>query len=108
MFFLLEANPGPGFGVLLAYWFFGKGMAKDSTPGAMIIHVLGGIHEIYFPYILMKPVLVLAVIAGGMSGVFTLNLLGGGLIAPASPGSILAVLRMMMAAKNRSRLLVNP
>lgn len=94
MFFLLEANPGPGFGVLLAYWFFGKGMAKDSTPGAMIIHVLGGIHEIYFPYILMKPVLVLAVIAGGMSGVFTLNLLGGGLIAPASPGSILAVLAM--------------
>ena len=94
MFFLLEANPGPGFGVLLAYWFFGKGMAKDSTPGAMIIHVLGGIHEIYFPYILMKPVLVLAVIAGGMSGVFTLNLLGGGLIAPSSPGSILAVLAM--------------
>ena len=75
MFFLLEANPGPGFGVLLAYWFFGKGMAKESTPGAMIIHVLGGIHEIYFPYILMKPILVLAVIAGGMSGVFTLNLL---------------------------------
>ncbi|MGO5130847.1 PTS mannitol transporter subunit IICBA [Mitsuokella jalaludinii] len=94
MFFLLEANPGPGFGVLLAYWFFGKGMAKESTPGAMIIHVLGGIHEIYFPYILMKPILVLAVIAGGMSGVFTLNLLGGGLIAPASPGSILAVLAM--------------
>lgn len=94
MFFLLEANPGPGFGVLLAYWFFGKGMAKDSTPGAMIIHVLGGIHEIYFPYILMKPILVLAVIAGGMSGVFTLNLLGGGLIAPSSPGSILAVLAM--------------
>ena len=76
MFFLLEANPGPGFGVLLAYWFFGKGMAKESTPGAMIIHVLGGIHEIYFPDILMKPVLLLAVIAGGMSSVFTLNLLG--------------------------------
>lgn len=94
MFFLLESNPGPGLGVLLAYWFFGKGMAKESTPGAIIIHVLGGIHEIYFPYVLMKPVLLLAVIAGGMAGVATLQLLGGGLIAPASPGSILAVLAM--------------
>ncbi|MCI6085876.1 MAG: PTS sugar transporter subunit IIA, partial [Selenomonas sp.] len=94
MFFLLEANPGPGFGILLAYWFFGKGSTKASTPGAMIIHVLGGIHEIYFPYVLMKPTLLLAVIAGGMSGVFTLNLLGGGLIAPSSPGSIIAVLAM--------------
>ena len=94
MFFLLEANPGPGFGVLLAYWFVGKGMSKASAPGAMIIHVLGGIHEIYFPYILMKPTLLLAVIAGGMSGVLTLTILGGGLIAPASPGSIFAVLAM--------------
>ena len=94
MFFLLEANPGPGLGVLLAYWFFGKGMAKDSTPGAMIIHLLGGIHEIYFPYVLMKPVLLIAVIAGGMAGVATLQLLDGGLIAPSSPGSILAVLAM--------------
>ena len=94
MFFLIEANPGPGFGVLLAYWFVGKGMAKASSPGAMIIHFLGGIHEIYFPYILMKPQLVLAVIAGGMSGVFTMNMLGGGLIAPASPGSIIAILAM--------------
>jgi len=94
MFFLLEANPGPGLGVLLAYWFFGKGMAKDSTPGAMIIHLLGGIHEIYFPYVLMKPVLLIAVIAGGMAGVATMQLLGGGLIAPSSPGSIIAVLAM--------------
>ena len=87
MFFLLEANPGPGFGILLAYWLFGRGMAKSSSPGAMIIHVLGGIHEIYFPYILMKPILIIAAIAGGMSGVFTLGLLGGGLIAPSSPPS---------------------
>ncbi len=94
MFFLLEANPGPGMGVLLAYWFFGKGMAKESTPGAMIIHLLGGIHEIYFPYVLMKPVLIIAVIAGGMAGVATLQLFDGGLIAPSSPGSILAVLAM--------------
>lgn len=89
--FLLEANPGPGIGVLLAYMFFGKGNAKKSAPGAGIIHFIGGIHEIYFPYILMRPMLIIAVILGGMSGVFTLVLLGGGLFAPSSPGSIIAI-----------------
>lgn len=89
--FLLEANPGPGIGVLLAYCIFGKGTAKRSAPGAAIIQFFGGIHEIYFPYILMKPMLFFAVILGGISGVFTLVLLGGGLFAPASPGSILAI-----------------
>lgn len=89
--FLLEANPGPGIGVLLAYMIFGKGTAKKSAPGAGIIHFFGGIHEIYFPYILMRPMLFLAVILGGMSGVFTLVLLGGGLFAPSSPGSIIAI-----------------
>ncbi|WP_046173665.1 PTS mannitol transporter subunit IICBA [Domibacillus indicus] len=89
--FLLEANPGPGIGVLLAYMFFGKGTAKKSAPGAGIIHFFGGIHEIYFPYILMRPMLFVAVILGGMSGVFTLVLLGGGLFAPSSPGSIIAI-----------------
>lgn len=94
IFFLVEANPGPGLGILLAYCIAGKGSAKSSAPGAIIIHFLGGIHEIYFPYILMNPVLILAAMAGGASGLFTLNLLGGGLIAPASPGSIFAVLMM--------------
>lgn len=88
---LLEGNPGPGLGVLLAYSIFGRGTAKKSAPGAAIIQFFGGIHEIYFPYILMRPMLFLAVILGGMSGVFTLVLLGGGLFAPASPGSILAI-----------------
>ena len=94
IFFLLEANPGPGLGILLAYCIAGKGSAKSSAPGAIIIHFLGGIHEIYFPYILMNPTLLLAVIAGGASGIFTLNLLGGGLVSPASPGSIISVLAM--------------
>ncbi len=89
--FLLEANPGPGFGVLLAFMLFGRGTAKQSAPGAAIIHFLGGIHEIYFPYVLMKPKLFISVILGGMSGVFTLVLLGGGLVSPASPGSIIAI-----------------
>ncbi|MCG5045360.1 PTS mannitol transporter subunit IICBA [Enterobacteriaceae bacterium 155047] len=94
IFFLIEANPGPGMGVLLAYMFFGRGSAKQSAGGAAIIHFLGGIHEIYFPYVLMNPRLIVAVILGGMTGVFTLSVLGGGLVSPASPGSILAVLAM--------------
>lgn len=89
--FLLEANPGPGLGVLLAFMLFGKGSAKQSAPGAGIIHFFGGIHEIYFPYVLMRPMLLFAVILGGMGGILTLVLLGGGLAAPASPGSILAI-----------------
>ena len=94
IFFLIEANPGPGMGVLVAYMIFGRGSAKQSAGGAAIIHFLGGIHEIYFPYVLMAPRLLLAVILGGMTGVFTLTVLNGGLVSPASPGSILAVLAM--------------
>ncbi|MES4615057.1 MAG: PTS mannitol transporter subunit IICBA [Ewingella sp.] len=94
IFFLIEANPGPGMGVLMAYMFFGRGSAKQSAGGAAIIHFFGGIHEIYFPYVLMNPRLLLAVILGGMTGVFTLTVLNGGLVSPASPGSILAVLAM--------------
>ncbi|MCJ2377626.1 PTS mannitol transporter subunit IICBA [Vibrio sp. ZSDZ34] len=94
IFFLIEANPGPGLGLLLAYMFFGRGNAKQSAPGAIIIHFFGGIHEIYFPYVLMNPRLILAVIAGGMTGVFTLTMFNAGLVSPASPGSIFAVLLM--------------
>lgn len=95
--FLLESNPGPGLGVLLAFMFFGKGNAKASAPGAVVIQFIGGIHEIYFPYILMKPALFLAVIAGGVTGTFTFQLFGAGLRAAASPGSIIAI--MMMTAQ---------
>ncbi|MGO0061890.1 PTS mannitol transporter subunit IICB [Brevibacillus fluminis] len=94
IFFLLETNPGPGLGILLAYWLVGKGNAKQSAPGAVIIHFFGGIHEIYFPYILMNPRLILAVIGGGMAGVFTFTLLHAGLVAPPSPGSIFALSAM--------------
>ncbi|WP_035781723.1 PTS mannitol transporter subunit IICB, partial [Arthrobacter sp. H14] len=74
--FLLEANPGPGFGILLAYTVFGRGLAKASAPGAALIQFVGGIHEIYFPYVLMKPLIILAAIGGGMAGIFTLVLTG--------------------------------
>ena len=92
IFFLIEANPGPGLGLLLAYMFFGKGAAKGSASGAAIIHFFGGIHEIYFPYVLMNPRLIIAMICGGMTGVFTLTIFDAGLSSPASPGSIIAVL----------------
>ncbi|MGF1698205.1 PTS mannitol transporter subunit IICBA [Vibrio lamellibrachiae] len=94
IFFLIEANPGPGLGILLAYMVFGKGTAKQTAGGASIIHFFGGIHEIYFPYILMNPRLILAAIAGGMTGVFVLTAFDAGIVSPASPGSIFAVLLM--------------
>ena len=94
IFFLIEANPGPGLGLLLAYSFFGKGAARSSAPSAVIIHFLGGLHEIYFPYVLMNPLTVLAVMAGGMSGVFINSIFNSGLVSAASPGSIIAILGM--------------
>lgn len=94
IFFLLEANPGPGLGVLMAYWIYGKGQIKQTAPGAVIIHFMGGIHEIYFPYILLSPALFGAVIVGGMSGIFIFEILGAGLVATPSPGSIFAILAL--------------
>lgn len=97
--FLLETNPGPGLGVLLAYWLFGRGNARQSAPGAVIIQFFGGIHEIYFPYILARPVLIVAAIAGGAAGLLFFSLTDAGLVAPASPGSILSVLAMAPKGK---------
>ena len=90
--FMVESNPGPGLGVLLAVWFFGQRALRGSAPGAVIIHFFGGIHEIYFPYILARPSLIIAAISGGMAGLLTGSLTGAGLMAAASPGSILAYL----------------
>ncbi|HXH77918.1 PTS mannitol transporter subunit IICBA [Nocardioides sp.] len=90
--FLLEANPAAGAGLLLAFMMFGKGAAKASAPGALLIHFVGGIHEIYFPYVLMKPKLILAMIAGGMTQIFINLAFSSGLRSPAAPGSIIAVL----------------
>ena len=92
--FMVETNPGPGLGILLAYWFVGRGAAKTSAPGAAVIQFFGGIHEIYFPYVLMKPLLVLAAIAGGMSGLFTATLFNAGLVSTPAPGSIFAYAAM--------------
>ncbi|WP_084628576.1 PTS mannitol transporter subunit IICB [Amycolatopsis nigrescens] len=90
--FLVEPNPGPGLGVLLAITFFGAKAMRATAPGAMVIQFLGGIHEIYFPYVLAAPKLLLAAIAGGVSGVFVFSVTGAGLVATPSPGSIVAIL----------------
>ncbi len=91
IFYLIETNPGPGLGILLAYMLVGKGTAKNSASAASIIHFFGGIHEIYFPFVLMKPKLILAVIAGGMAGVTFNMLTGNALVGPPSPGSVFAL-----------------
>jgi|SRR5688572_24739248 len=90
--FLLETNPGPGLGLLLAFYVAGKGMLKESAPGSMIIHFLGGIHEIYFPYVLAHPIMILAMIAGGFSANLWFVISNAGLVATPSPGSIFAYL----------------
>ncbi len=93
--YMLEANPGPGLGVLIAYWIFSKDkMTKDSAPGAIIIHFFGGIHEIYFPYVLMNPMVIIAPIAGNICAILFYSITGCGLVGASSPGSIIAFMSM--------------
>lgn len=94
IYFTVASNPGPGLGLLLAYSFFGNKTAKRTAPGAIIIHFFGGIHEMYFPYVLMKPVTILGMIAGGMTGITVINFFKAGLVAGPSPGSIFAYLAL--------------
>lgn len=90
--FMLETNPGPGLGLLLAFWFMGKGMAKQTAPGAIIIHFFGGIHEIYFPYVLAHPIMIVALWAGGILADLWFVIMNAGLVATPAPGSIMAYL----------------
>ncbi len=90
IFFMIESNPGPGLGILTAMLLFGPRAIRPTVPAAMIVHFLGGIHEIYFPYVLMKPVLIVAAIAGGATGVLWESIFRLGLRSPASPGSIIS------------------
>jgi len=92
--YMIETNPGPGLGLLVAFYLFGPRALRPTVPAAMIIHFLGGIHEIYFPYVLMKPRLIIAMIAGGATGVTTYMVTGAGLVGPPAPGSIFAYLAM--------------
>jgi PTS system mannitol-specific IIC component len=95
IYYMLESNPGPGLGLLLAFWVAGKGLAKLSAPGAIIIHFLGGIHEVYFPYVLMNPVMIGAMWAGGIAADIVFVIFDAGLVGPPSPGSIFAYLSLL-------------
>ena len=97
--FFLESNPGPGFGLLMAYWIFGKGTAKSSAPGAVLIQFIGGIHEIYYPYVLSRPILILPMILGASSSILFMTVAHAGLIGPISPGSIISVIIMSASGK---------
>ena len=94
MLFLVDPNPGPGLGILLACWVFGKGMTKQSAPGAAVIQLFGGIHEIYFPYVLARPILLIPVIIGNICALSFFTLTDFGLVAPASPGSLISIILM--------------
>ena len=96
--YFLEANPGPGLGVILSYFIYSKGTMKQSAPSAAIIQFFGGIHEIYFPYILINPSLLLAAIIGSIVSIITFLTFNSGLIATASPGSIFSI--MMLSHKS--------
>jgi PTS system mannitol-specific IIC component len=93
--FMLESNPGPGLGLLTAYWIAGRGNLKLSAPGAIIIHFLGGIHEIYFPYILAHPIMIIAMWAGGILADLWFVITGAGVVATPAPGSIFAYLAVI-------------
>ena len=97
--FFLESNPGPGFGLLMAYWCFGKGAARSSAPGAVLIQFIGGIHEIYYPYVLSRPILILPMILGASSSILFMTVAHAGLIGPISPGSIVSVIVMSASGK---------
>lgn len=95
--YLLEANPGPGLGVILSYYIYSKGVMKQFVPSAAIIQFFGGIHEIYFPYILLNPQLLIAAIIGNAVSIMIFLIFNTGLISLASPGSIFSI--MMLSYK---------
>lgn len=103
--FFLESNPGPGFGLLMAYWIFGRGTARSSAPGAVLIQFVGGIHEIYYPYVLSRPIMIIPMILGASSSILFMTLVHAGLVGPISPGSIISVI--LMSPKGETLLLVS-
>lgn len=93
IFFLLETNPGPGLGMLMAYFFTGKKEAKrKETLSNIFIHSIGGIHEVYFSYVLRNLRMILPLILGGMSGIYLFSKLNLGLVGIASPGSVFLIM----------------
>lgn len=92
--FLVDANPGPSVGTLLAISLFGVGMAKNTAPMAAVIAGIGGIGEVYFPFVLMNPKLVFATMGGIATSLAMFVMFDGGTVATPSPGSIFAILAL--------------
>lgn len=104
--FMIIGNPGIGLGILLAYWKFGKGNMKEAAPGAIIIQFLGGIHEIYFPYVLSNPLTLIACIAGQVTNIVVMQILHYGTVYTPSPASIFSVIAMTPKGKYLSMIIV--
>jgi len=92
IFFLLESNPGPAIGMLLAYIIRLRGQVRRNAVSSLAIHALGGIQEVYFPYVLMKPQLLLALVLGNMSGIWIFQYWNAGLASIPSPPSLFLVI----------------
>lgn len=93
VFFLLETNPGPGLGILLAFYILNKDRRKYFA-SCMTVQAIGGIHEIYFPIVLSNLKLLIALILGAMSGNLVFYLLHAGARGAISPGSIITIFLM--------------
>lgn len=93
VFFLLETNPGPGLGILLALYILNKDRRKYFA-SCMTVQAIGGIHEIYFPIILSNLKLLIALILGAISGNLVFYLLHAGARGAISPGSIITIFLM--------------
>ena len=93
LLFLLETNPGPGAGILLALFLMKKNKRQQFGAG-LFAQVIGGIHEVYFPFIAENLWLLPAAIAGNMAGIFCFVQMDAGLTGPVSPGSVLTILMM--------------
>lgn len=93
IFYLLESNPGPGFGLLLALWLSRRKRRKEY--GAyLFVEGIGGIHELYFPEVLANLWLLLPLILGGVAGNLVFSLFRVTAVGAISPGSVISILLM--------------
>lgn len=97
--FYLDPNPGQGLGLLLAYFVFGNKEQKSQATAALPIHFVGGIHEVYYPFVLLNPVNLLFMIAGGVFAGSMYQIFDFGGIFTPSPGSIIMNYLAVYSAK---------
>ncbi|WHQ36846.1 hypothetical protein [Spiroplasma sp. SV19] len=96
-FFMVGGNPGPGFGLLLAYVVWRK-QQRAAALGSSPIQLLGGIHEVHYVYIVAEPIMILATISGAFVSLGVVAIFSGGTRAVISPGSLISVIAMSPTA----------